>query len=210
MDNMQSECVGRSHSLYKCVSLLSKTQNVCLCWCWMVKWESGRLGAVTQVLGNVRLQNLSRAEESFHFSCGRVRKNVSQLSSYFSNYYLRFKRHNFISLTTLMLSSSANMFHTSIVTTPYHSQILIWIRLCHVRLLRKWGFFPLLYSPLTHFLFPLSLSHLHAASSQALWCACFNLELNGICGTAAPISGSITDPRVHCGICLHSGEWVSR
>jgi len=50
------------------------------------------------------------------------------------------------------------------------------------------------------FLLPLSPSHLHAASSQALWCACFNLELNGICGTAVPIGGRITDPRVHCGM----------
>lgn len=102
-----------------------------------------------------------------------------------------------------MLSSSANMFHTSIVTTLHHSQILIWIRLCHVRGLRKWGFFFFFFfsffSPHS-FLFPLSLSHLHAASSQALWCACFNLELNGICGTAVPIGGRITDPRVHCGM----------
>lgn len=102
-----------------------------------------------------------------------------------------------------MLSSSANMFHTSIVTTLYHSQILIWIRLCHVWGLRKWGFFFFfffsLFSPHS-FSFPLSLSHLHAASSQALWCACFNLELNGICGTAVPIGGRITDPRVHCGM----------
>lgn len=98
-----------------------------------------------------------------------------------------------------MLSSSANMFHTSIVTTLYHSQILIWIRLCHVQGLRKWGFSFSLFSPHS-FSFPLSLSHLHAASSQALWCACFNLELNGICGTAVPIGGKITDPRVHCGM----------
>lgn len=92
------------------------------------------------------------------------------------------------------------MFHTSIVTTLYHSEILIWIRLCHVRGLHKWGFFFFsLFSPHS-FSFPLSLSHLHAASSQALWCACFNLELNGICGTAVPIGGRITDPRVHCGM----------
>ena len=84
------------------------------------------------------------------WSCSQ--KNVSQLSSYFSNYFLCFKRHNFISLTTLMLSSSANMFHTSIGTTPYHSQILIWIRLCHDRVLRKWGFFPPpLFSPHSFF-----------------------------------------------------------
>lgn len=56
-----------------------------------------------------------------------------------------------------------------------------------------------LFSPHS-FSFPLSLSHIHAASSQALWCACFNLELNGICGTAVPIGGKITDPRVHCGM----------
>lgn len=100
-----------------------------------------------------------------------------------------------------MLSSSPNMFHTSILTTLYHSQILIWIRLCHVRGLRKWGFFFFLslFSPHS-FSFPLSLSHLHAASSHALWCACFNLELNGICGTAVPIGGRIADPRVHCGL----------
>lgn len=86
----------------------------------------------------------------------------------------------------------------SIVTTLYHSEILIWIRLCHVRGLRKWGSF-FLFSPHS-FLFPFSLSHLHAASLQALWCACFNLELNGICGAAVPIGGRITDPRVHCGM----------
>lgn len=100
-----------------------------------------------------------------------------------------------------MLSSSANMFHTSIVTTLHHSLILIWIRLCHIRGLRKWGFFFFFSLFSTHsFSFPLSLSHLHAASSQALWCACFNLELNGICATAEPIGGRITDPRVHCGM----------
>ena len=60
-------------------------------------------------------------------------------------------------------------------------------------------FFFSLFSPHS-FSFPLSLSHLHAASTQALWCACFNLELNGICGTAVPIGGRITDPRVHCGM----------
>lgn len=89
------------------------------------------------------------------------------------------------------------MFLMSIVATLHHSEILIWIRLCHVRGLRKWGFF-LFFSH--SFLFPLCLSHLHAASFQALWCACFNLELNGICGAAVPIGGRITDPRVHCGM----------
>lgn len=72
-----------------------------------------------------------------------------QVLSNFSDYFPRHKRHNLISLNTLILSSPANMFHRSIVTTFYHSQILIWIRLSHVRGLRELSLF-FLYSPLTH------------------------------------------------------------
>lgn len=81
------------------------------------------------------------------------------------NYSLCYKRHNFIKLNTLILSSLANMPCASIVTTFYHSHILIWIRLSHVWGLRELGlFFFSLYCPHS---FP-PLSHLHAASLQAL------------------------------------------
>lgn len=57
------------------------------------------------------------------------------------NYSLCYKRHNFIKLNTLILSSLANMSCGSIVTTFYHSHILIWIRLSHVWGLRELGLF---------------------------------------------------------------------
>lgn len=63
------------------------------------------------------------------------------------NYSLCYKRHNFIKLNTLILSSLANMSCASIVTTFYHSHILIWIRLSHVWGLRELGLFFSLYCP---------------------------------------------------------------
>lgn len=66
------------------------------------------------------------------------------------NYSLCYKRHNFIKLNTLILSSLANMPCASIVTTFYHSHILIWIRLSHVWGLRELGLFFFLYTALTH------------------------------------------------------------
>lgn len=84
----------------------------------------------------------------------------------FPNFVSWHKRHIFIKLTTLMLSSSANVFQTSIVATLHHSQILIWIRLCHVRGLHKEAFSFFFSSPHS-FLLPSPPSHLHAASSQA-------------------------------------------
>lgn len=63
------------------------------------------------------------------------------------NYSLCYKRHNFIKLNTLILSSLANMSCASIVTTFYNSHILIWIRLSHVWGLRELGLFFSLYCP---------------------------------------------------------------
>lgn len=63
------------------------------------------------------------------------------------NYSLCYKRHNFIKLNTLILSSLANMSCASIVATFYHSHILIWIRLSHVWGLRELGLFFSLYCP---------------------------------------------------------------
>lgn len=111
-----------------------------------------------------------------------------------------------------MLSSFANMFHTSIVTTLYHSQILIWIRLCHVRGLRKWGFFFFfffLYSPLTHFRSP---SPCHSSMlppyrpfdvPALIWSLMESVALLCLSVAGSEIPGFIA-------ACLHSGEWVSR
>lgn len=95
----------------------------------------------------------------------------------------------------------------SIVATLHHSQILIWIRLCHVRGLRKWAFF--FYSSLTHFssLFPCHISMLPPFRPfdvpSLIWSLMESVALLCLSVAGSQIPGFIAAR-------LHSGEWVSR
>lgn len=118
-----------------------------VCLCWLARLEHSLGWAVSQVSLRLLLQNgpekaiVSRACSA---SCLEehldVNKKYIPQFSVFISYFSWHKTHKF-QLANHRLSSSANMFLMSIVTTLYHSEILIWIRLCHVRGLRKWGSF---------------------------------------------------------------------